>query len=109
METRKNEPLATELIGDCTKELQEQLESLDTFENEIIEVQKKITDLHRLIRIQRIHIKGFLAVSYTHLDVYKRQGLSTLLSFEYETVLLSKNMAISIMMSLFLAIFTVLH
>ena len=33
----------------------------------------------------------------------------TLLSFEYETVLLSKNMAISIMMSLFLAIFTVLH
>ena len=60
METRKNEPLATELIGDCTKELQEQLESLDTFENEIIEVQKKITDLHRRIRIQRIHIKGFL-------------------------------------------------
>lgn len=60
MKERKNEPLATELIGDYTKELQEQLGSLDTFENEIIEIQKKITDLHRLIRIQRIHIKGFL-------------------------------------------------
>ena len=47
-------------IYEDAQELQEQLESLDTFENEIIEVQKKITDLHRLIRIQRIHIKGFL-------------------------------------------------
>ena len=40
------------------------------------------------------------------IDTY---NLSTLLSFEYAAVLLSKNMAISIMMSLFLAIFTVLH
>ena len=40
------------------------------------------------------------------IDTY---NLSTLLSFEYEAVLLSKNMAISIMMQLFLAIFTVLH
>ena len=40
------------------------------------------------------------------IDTY---NLSTLLSFEYEAVLLSKNMAISIMMPLFLAIFTVLH
>lgn len=60
MEEKKNVTLATELIGDCTHELQEQLESLDTFENEIIEIQKKITDLHRLIRVQKIHIKGFL-------------------------------------------------
>ena len=40
------------------------------------------------------------------IDTY---NLSTLLSFEYEAVLLSKTMAISIMMTLFLAIFTVLH
>ena len=40
------------------------------------------------------------------IDTY---NLSTLLSFEYEAVLLSKNMAISIMIPLFLASFTVFH
>ena len=60
MEEKKNVTLATELIGDCTHELQEQLESLDTFENEIIENQKKNNKSHRVIRSQKNQIKGFL-------------------------------------------------
>uniref|UniRef100_UPI003561CA33 hypothetical protein n=1 Tax=Clostridium sp. M62/1 TaxID=411486 RepID=UPI003561CA33 len=57
----------------------------------------------------QLKYSNYVAFSHIRGKVVNNSGLSTLLSFEYETVLLSKNMAISIMMSLFLAIFTVLH
>ena len=63
--------------------------------------------LSHLIKKSREQWKlGNIRLHMAKIDTY---NLSTLLSFEYEAVLLSKNMAISIMMPLFLAIFTVLH
>ena len=57
----------------------------------------------------KILLQASLHRIYDLLTLVSSYNLSTLLFFEYEAVLLSKNMAISIMMPLFLAIFTVLH
>lgn len=59
-EIEKSEPLATEMICDCWKELQEHLESLDVFEREMIEIQKKTSELQRLIYIEKIYIRDCL-------------------------------------------------
>ncbi len=53
-------PLASEMMRDYRKELEEELESLDVFEDEIIEIQKKIFGLQRLIQMEKIHIRDFL-------------------------------------------------
>ena len=53
-------PPATELIGDCVKELQDHLESLDVIERELVEIQKKTFELQRLIRIEKISISDFI-------------------------------------------------
>ena len=54
------EPLATELMCDYQKELQEHLGTLDIFEQELIEIQKKTFELQRLIHIEKISIRDFI-------------------------------------------------
>ncbi len=52
--------LATEVINELCEELRGELESLDVLEHEIIEIQKKVFELQKLIQTQRIHISDFL-------------------------------------------------
>ena len=59
-EAETREPLATELLRDCLEEIQGNLESLDVFERELIEIQKKTFELQRLIHIEKININDFL-------------------------------------------------
>ncbi len=54
------EPLATEIVRDYRKELQEELESLDVFEEEIAKIQKQLSTLQKLIRIDKSHIKEII-------------------------------------------------
>ena len=59
-ESITGEPLATELMCDYQKELQEHLGTLDIFEQELIEIQKKTFELQRLIHIEKISIRDFI-------------------------------------------------
>lgn len=53
-------PLASEMMRDYQNEIREELESLDVFENEITEIQKKIYGLQKLVQMEKIHIRDFL-------------------------------------------------
>ena len=59
-ESITEEPLATELMCDYQKKLQDHLESLDILERELVEIQKKTFELQRLIHIDKISISGFI-------------------------------------------------
>ena len=59
-ESITEEPLATELMCDYQKKLQDQLESLDILERELVEIQKKTFELQRLIHIDKISISDFI-------------------------------------------------
>ena len=59
-ESITEEPLATELMCDYRKELQEHIESLDVIERELVEIQKKTFELQRLIHIDKISISDFI-------------------------------------------------
>ena len=62
------QPLATEVINELCEELRGELESLDVLEHEIIEIQKKVFELQKLIQAQRIHIGDFLGESEGDVD-----------------------------------------
>ena len=59
-ESITEEPLATELMCDYQKKLQDHLESLDILERELVEIQKKTFELQRLIHIDKISISDFI-------------------------------------------------
>ena len=59
-ESITGEPLATELMCDYQKELQGYLESLDVFEQKLIEIQNKTFELQRLIHIEKTSIHDFI-------------------------------------------------
>lgn len=60
--------LATEIISDLYRELYGELESLHILEREIIEIQKKVPELQKLIQAQRIHVSDFLGESEGDVD-----------------------------------------
>ena len=59
-ESITGEPLPTELMCDYQKELQGYLESLDVFEQKLIEIQNKTFELQRLIHIEKTSIHDFI-------------------------------------------------
>lgn len=60
--------LATEIISDLYREPYGELESLHILEREIIEIQKKVSELQKLIQAQRIHVSDFLGESEGDVD-----------------------------------------
>ena len=57
------QPLTAEIFSDLYRELYGEFESLLILEREIIEIQKKVSELQKLIQAQRIHVSDFLGES----------------------------------------------
>ena len=57
---QKNVPLATEIIRDYQQGLQDVLESLDVYADEIAKIQKQLSTFQKIIRIDKNHIREII-------------------------------------------------